>query len=62
MLLKIKHETNYYYSSNVPNCTISKTFSIKVQNQKIFDWKIYSNIGIIEESHQDSLGHKIQHI
>ena len=63
MILKIKHQTNYYYSSCVPRLVQSlKLFPSKSKNQKIIDWKITCNRGSLEESHQDALGHKIFNI
>ena len=63
MILKIKHQTNYYYSSCVPRLVQSlKLFPSKSKNQKVIDWKITCNSGSLEESHQDALGHTIYNV
>ena len=63
MILNIKHETNYNFSSNVPRLVQSlKLYPSKCKNQKIIDWNIYTNIGYLANSHQDALGHKIINI
>ena len=63
MILNIKHETNYNFSSNVPRLVQSlKLYPSKCKNQKIIDWNIYTNIGYLANSHQDALVHKIINI
>ena len=63
MKIKIRHETTYNYSSIVPQLIQSlKLFPSKCKNQKIINWKVYSDKGKVKDSHYDALGHKIVNI
>ena len=63
MILNITHQTKYHFSSCVPRLIQSlKLYPSKCKNQKIINWNISSSRGILEKSHQDSLGHKIYNI
>lgn len=63
MILKIKHQTKYNFSSPVPRLIQSiKLYPSKCKNQKIIHWNITSSTGLLEKSHQDALGHKIHNI
>ena len=63
MKIEISHETTYNYSEVVPQLIQSlKLFPTKCKNQKIIDWNVFTNKGIIKDSHYDALGHKILNI
>ena len=63
MILKIRHKTTYNFSSPVPRLIQSiKLYPSICKNQKIINWNISSNTGLLEKSHQDALGHKIYNI
>ena len=63
MILNITHQTKYNFSSCVPRLIQSlKLYPSKCKNQKIINWNISSSRGILEKSHQDSLGHEIYNI
>ena len=63
MKIKIKHETNYTFTSEVPKLIQSvKLYPSKCRNQDITSWSIKTSKGSIQESHQDALGHKIYNI
>lgn len=63
MKIEISHETTYNYSEVVPQLIQSlKLFPTKCKNQKIIDWNVFTNRGIIKDSHHDALGHKILNI
>ena len=63
MKIKIKHETNYTFTSEVPKLIQSvKLYPTKCRNQEITSWSIKTSKGSIQESHQDALGHKIYNI
>ena len=63
MILNIKHQTNYNFSSCVPRLVQSlRLYPSKCKNQKVINWNISTSIGQLTESHQDALGHKIYNI
>ncbi len=63
MILSIKHITSYKFSSSVPRLVQSLKLHPSVcKNQKIITWKLHTNVGVLENSHQDALGHKIFNI
>ena len=63
MIFNIKHQTNYYFTENVPRLVQSlKLFPSKCNSQNVLDWKITCDKDLIEASHQDALGHKIYNI
>ena len=63
MKIKVKHQTIYHFNQIVPRLVQSiKLYPSKCKNQKIIDWNITSDKGILTESHEDSLGHKVYSI
>ena len=63
MILNVNHQTNYKFPSPVPKLVQSlKLYPSKCLNQKILNWSIKTNIGSIQESYQDALGHRIFNI
>ena len=63
MILKVKHQTNYNFYSNVPRLVQSlKLYPSKSKNQKLINWNISTSIGQLTNSHQDALGHRIYNI
>jgi len=63
MKIRIKHETHYTFTEQVPRLIQSvKLYPSKCKNQEIDSWSIKTNKGSIQESHQDALGHKIYNI
>ena len=51
MIIKIKHQTDYNFSTNVPRLVQSlKLFPSISKSQKIINWKISCNNGSIKES------------
>ena len=60
MKININHKTIYNYSDIVPRLIQSvRLFPTECTNQKTIKWSIKSSKGVISESHQDSLGHRI---
>ena len=63
MNLKISHKTTYTFNNIVPRLIQSlKLYPSICKNQKIIEWKVSSNKGLIIDSHCDALGHKISNI
>ena len=63
MIFNIKHQTNYYFTDNVPRLVQSlKLYPSKCNSQNVLNWKITCDNSIIEASHQDALGHQIYNI
>ena len=63
MILNIKHQTKYNFSSCVPRLIQSlRLYPSQCKNQKVINWNIYSSSGLIEKSYKDSLGHQIYNI
>lgn len=63
MKISITHNTQYYYSSEVPKLIqCVKLYPSICKNQELLGWKIYASHGKITESHVDALGHKIFNI
>lgn len=63
MKIRVKHQTSYYFNSNVPRLIQSvKLYPSKCKNQKIINWNINTDKGYILESYQDSLGHRVFNI
>ena len=63
MKIRIKHETHYTFTEQVPRLIQSvKLYPSICKNQEIDSWSIKTNKGSIQESHQDALGHKIYNI
>ncbi len=63
MILTIKHQTSYSFSSIIPRLVQSlKLYPSKCKNQKVIDWNISTNIGYLEGSYNDALGHRIYNV
>ena len=63
MKIKVDHQTTYKFDSIVPRLTQSlKLYPSKCNNQKIINWTVKSNKGLIVNSYTDALGHKILNI
>ncbi len=63
MIINIRHETIYSYDKLVPRLVqLLRLYPTKCKNQKILNWEITSNVGDIESSYEDSLGHRILNI